>query len=210
MTSLTITDGKWRGRWSWGGEPCWALDVYAVRLPPDVRNDHGNARLVRLYLRQFSMSLKRYEGSLRAGNHSVTGPKVRRPVMDFPRVQPVAGLSLQGGCPADVPLLPRSWDLRRFPAHARLRRLTDVRSGLPLTQRTDPFFQDGKRRANPAMFVSLRLQTCGMRTMIWEKGRPWWSEWRQQYDEGRRRYMWYSRMLEWGSVAKPTEPRGGN
>jgi len=196
------------------GEACWAVDVYAIRLPPDVTNDHGNARLARLYLRAFTLSLKRYEGSLRAGNYSVTGPKVRRPVIDFPRVQPVAGLSLQGDCPADVPLLPRSWAMRHLPAHARSRRLADVRSRLPLTQRIELFSQDDKKRAKPAMRVSLRLhvETCGLRTMIWKKGRPWWTEWRQQYDDGQGggRRMWYSRMIEWGGLAKAGEPRDEN
>ena len=205
---------KWEvsGKVELDGEPCWAIDIYAIRLPPDVTNDHGNARLARLYLREFTLSLKRYEGSLRAGNYSVTGPKVRRPVIDFPRVQPVAGLSLQGDCPADVPLLPRSWAVRHLPAHARLRRLTDVRSRLPLTQHIELFSQDDTKRAKPAMLVSLRLhvETCRLRTMIWEKGRPWWSEWRQHYDDGRRRGMWYSRMIEWGGLAKEGEPRDGN
>ena len=179
------------------GLSCWVIDISACKLPKEIKNDHGDAALVTLYIAEESRTLRRVSFALRTGNYLVAGTKIRKGVVAYKQDKPVDVSWCMLSCPLDVPMLPKSWHETGLREGNKQLEYEAERSGKPWIQRVEPFLQLRDGRRVPTMLVTLRRSDGDLvRTTLWSLECPWWLEWRQ-LKKGYPVEMWYARTIDW-------------
>jgi len=160
-----------------GEDSCWVINVSAIKLPENVKDDTEGSPLWRLYIRQKNGTLARHEWSLRGGPCLTTGPVSKKGSRDYLNQQPVIPI-VPHRCPLDVPLL----SMMTSPPEFLLERdkkleYVDEQSGQARTQRIDILDDIVFGKRTRIVIVTMSGQNDSSFQQKWLTGYPWWVSW---------------------------------